>query len=69
MLGSLFIKFADELSVPGGGAFAVDRVMFSKKVNELIENHPNIEVMHQEVIIVPMEPRIIALGPLASARL
>jgi methylenetetrahydrofolate--tRNA-(uracil-5-)-methyltransferase len=61
MLGSLLIKCTDESSVPAGGAFAVYRVMFSKKVNELIEILPNIEDMHQEVITVPMELHIIAL--------
>jgi methylenetetrahydrofolate--tRNA-(uracil-5-)-methyltransferase len=69
MLGSLLIKCADESAIPTGGALAVDREMFSKKVSELIENHPNIEVIRQEVITIPNEPRIIASGLLTSARL
>jgi methylenetetrahydrofolate--tRNA-(uracil-5-)-methyltransferase len=43
--------------------------VFSKKVSELIENHPNIEVIRQEALTVPKEPCIIASGPLTSARL
>ena len=69
MLRSLLIKCADESAVPAGGALAVDREAFSKKVTEMIENHPNIDVIRQEVTAIPEEPCIIASGPLTSPRL
>jgi len=69
ILGSLLIKCADEAVVPAGGALAVDREAFSRKVSELIENHPYIEVIRQEVKAIPDGPCIIASGPLTSSKL
>jgi methylenetetrahydrofolate--tRNA-(uracil-5-)-methyltransferase len=69
ILGSLLIKCADETVVPAGGALAVDREAFSRKVSEMIENHPYIEVIRQEVMAIPDGPCIIASGPLTSSRL
>jgi methylenetetrahydrofolate--tRNA-(uracil-5-)-methyltransferase len=69
MLRSLLIKCAEESAVPAGGALAVDREVFSKKVTEMIENHPNIDVIRQEVTTIPEVPCIIASGPLTSPRL
>ncbi len=66
ILGSHLIKIAKEVSVPAGNALAVDRVLFSKKVQELIENNPKINVIREEVTELPEEPTIIASGPLTS---
>ena len=47
LLDSLVIKTADECRVPAGGALAVDRELFSKKITEAIKNNKNIEVIKQ----------------------
>lgn len=68
-LGSLLIQCADETMVPAGGALAVDRELFAKKVTSKIENHANIEIIHQEVKEIPADPTIVASGPLTSPKL
>ena len=65
-LDSVIIRFARKNSVPAGGALAVDREKFSANVTEFITNHPNIEVIHEEVTEIPQAPTIIASGPLTS---
>lgn len=73
-LDSLLIKVADETQVPAGQALAVDRVRFSERVTELIENNPLIEIIHKEVQNVDCCDDIdcedgiviIATGPLTS---
>ena len=69
ILGSHLISIAKEVSVPAGNALAVDRVLFSKKVCELIENNPKINVIRKEIKEIPDEPAIIASGPLTSENL
>ncbi len=68
-LGSLLIRCADETSVPAGGALAVDRNLFAQQVTTRIENHPNIELVRQEIRHIPDGTVIIASGPLTSPRL
>lgn len=70
-LDSLLIKIADETSVPAGQALAVDREGFSKKVTEVIEKNPLIEIIHKEVENVDFNDgiTIIATGPLTSEKL
>jgi len=68
-LGSLLLRCAEETAVPAGDALAVDRQAFAQRVTEIIEAHPNIEVVRQEVREIPDEPTIIASGPLTSPRL
>jgi len=66
-MGSLIIHCADKTSVPAGGALAVDREAFSRLVTDMINKHPNIEVVHEEVKTIPHEEvTIIATGPLTS---
>ena len=65
-LGSLIIASAEAAAVPAGGALAVDREVFSRKVTERISKHPNIELRRQEVTHIPDGPCIIATGPLTS---
>lgn len=66
-LGSLIIHAADMHAVPAGGALAVDRDKFSKSVTSLLENHPNVEVIREEIEEIPTEgPVVIATGPLTS---
>lgn len=65
-IGSLIMTCADENKVPAGSALAVDREKFSLDVTKKIQNHPNIEVLSEEVDHIPEEPCIIATGPLSS---
>ena len=68
-LNSLLIKCADETSLPAGGALAVDRELFAHKVTSAIENHPNIDVIREEITEIPKSTSIIATGPLTSTKL
>ena len=66
MHDSLIISVADQTRVPAGGALAVDRELFSKKITETLKNHQNITVFAREVSEIPEGPTIIATGPLTS---
>ncbi|MEG0403109.1 MAG: methylenetetrahydrofolate--tRNA-(uracil(54)-C(5))-methyltransferase (FADH(2)-oxidizing) TrmFO [Anaerorhabdus sp.] len=63
---SLIMKIADETKLPAGSALAVDREEFSRRITETIMNHPNIEVILDEVSEIPSGPCILATGPLTS---
>ena len=53
-----------------GGALAVDREVFSAKINSLIENNSNIKIIREEVETIPTDnPCIVASGPLTSEKL
>ena len=66
LLDSLIIKMARKHAVPAGGSLAVDRINFSKDITEYIQNHPLVEVVHEEVTTLPIGPTIVASGPLTS---
>ena len=67
ILGSDLIKIADECKVGAGGALAVDRHLFSARINALIEQNPNIKVIREEITSIPTDfPTIIASGPLTA---
>ena len=68
-MDSVFIRAADECSVPAGGALAVDRHEFAAKVTEYVKNHPNVTVMNEEMTEIPEGPTVIATGPLTSPEL
>ncbi len=69
-MGSLTLLCAQESRVPAGSALAVDRELFSTLVSQRLENHPNVEIIRQEVEEIPTnEPCIVASGPLTSASL
>lgn len=65
-LGSFIIEAADATKIPAGGALAVERGAFSRYITERIKNHPNIEVICEEVKTVPEDNCIIATGPLTT---
>ncbi|NME36146.1 MULTISPECIES: methylenetetrahydrofolate--tRNA-(uracil(54)-C(5))-methyltransferase (FADH(2)-oxidizing) TrmFO [Fusobacterium] len=70
LFGSLLIKIADEFRVPAGQALAVDRTLFSEKVTEILKNHPNIEIINEELKEIPMDKIVLlASGPLTSFEL
>lgn len=74
-LGSLIMRVADETSVPAGKALAVDRTLFSARITQIIEAHPGIELVRQEIkalnadvepLLAPFETIVMAAGPVAS---
>ena len=67
-LDSLIIRCADATQVPAGGALAVDRDKFSEMITETIKNHPNINVIEEEITQIPKGdiPVVVATGPLTS---
>lgn len=69
-LDSLIIKVADETSVPAGGALAVGREMFARRITEIIDGESNIEIVREEVEKIPKnQVVIIASGPLTTKQL
>ena len=64
-LGSIVLQAADEARIPGGSALAVDRVVFSARVQERVLGHPNVTLVRGEVTELP-SPGIVATGPLTS---
>lgn len=65
-LGSMLLGCAEAASLPAGGALAVDRELFARLVTERIEQHPNIQIVREEIKDIPKTPTIIASGPLTS---
>jgi len=71
-LGSALLKIADETAVPAGHALAVDRVEFSRRINEAIAAEAGIRVIREEVTSLDgnaddgTQLTIIATGPLTS---
>lgn len=69
-LGSIIMECADNTSVPAGGALAVDRTGFASMVTARVCNHPNIELVRQEVTeLVDENPVVVATGPLTSEQM
>ncbi len=70
MLHSLVIRVADEVRVPAGAALAVDRERFAQRITEVLESHPNVRILREEITEVPSDcVCVIATGPLTSDRL
>lgn len=66
-VGSLILACADETAVPAGGALAVGREAFARRVTRRIESHPHIILRREEVTAIPPAGVvIIATGPLTS---
>lgn len=71
-LNSPLMTIADTCRVPAGKALAVDRNLFSKQVTQLIESHPKIHLIREEVsslstsFLEKYDRVIVATGPLAS---
>lgn len=70
LLNSLVMKVSNNHKVEAGSSLAVNRDTFSKEITDIINNHPNIEVIHDEVIKFNLDDLIIvATGPLTSDNL
>ena len=71
-LGSVIMEAADATKVPAGGALSVDRKGFSQYITDKVTNHPNINVIHEELEEIPYEENaltIVASGPLTAGKL
>jgi methylenetetrahydrofolate--tRNA-(uracil-5-)-methyltransferase len=66
LLDSLVMKAAEVAKVPAGSALAVDRLVFSEYITNYIRSNPLIEVIDEELTVLPESPCIIATGPLTS---
>ncbi|MCA9536616.1 MAG: methylenetetrahydrofolate--tRNA-(uracil(54)-C(5))-methyltransferase (FADH(2)-oxidizing) TrmFO [Myxococcales bacterium] len=65
--GSLVMRVGTETQVPAGGAFAVDRELFSAEMTRRIDAHPMIERVATEVETIPeARPVVLATGPLTG---
>lgn len=70
MMNSLLLQIADNVSVPAGAALAVDRILFSQSITNVLSNHPNIEIVREEVTNLTADGiTILSSGPLTSAAL
>ena len=67
LAGSLLLAAAGQAAIPGGSALCVDRTEFSRRVTDLIEGAPSIEVIRREVTAIEGNgPVVVATGPLTS---
>lgn len=66
-MNSIIMEAADNTRVPAGSALAVDREAFSAYITERVKNHPNINVISEEVTSIdPDAITVVATGPLTS---
>jgi len=68
LMDSLIIKAAEASRVPSGSALAVDRQVFSQKVEQLLQEFSNIAIIREEVKEI-QDFSIVACGPLPSKAL
>ena len=67
-LNSLIMTVADKERVPAGGALAVDREAFSQNIERMLQQHPFVQIQHEEVVSCDSTwPCVlVATGPLTS---
>ena len=68
----LIISIGDKSRIPAGSAMAVDRMQFSSRITELIENNSLITIIQKEITDLKQlkeDHVIIASGPLTSNKL
>lgn len=73
-LNSFVLKMGKECSVPAGGALAVDREMFSERIENMLRSHPHIEWV-DEIVEDPLKTQekfkadavLISTGPISHA--
>ncbi|MCL1790715.1 MAG: methylenetetrahydrofolate--tRNA-(uracil(54)-C(5))-methyltransferase (FADH(2)-oxidizing) TrmFO [Peptococcaceae bacterium] len=69
-LDSLVMAVADSVSVPAGGALAVDRDLFAQEITNRVTVLPGVTVCREELTILPEQGVVIvATGPLTSESL
>jgi methylenetetrahydrofolate--tRNA-(uracil-5-)-methyltransferase len=71
--GSLILTCAEATKVPAGGALAVDREAFGRRVTEALRGHPGVHIEARVVERIPEaspdNPVILATGPLTGDEL
>ena len=67
MAGSLIMEAAGASTVPAGSALAVDRDLFAKFITGRLASHENIEIIRDEITMLPEGLAILATGPLTSS--
>jgi len=55
LLDSLVIRAAGESAIPAGTALAVDRLLFSRRVEEMLTSFAGLEIIRKEVKSIPRE--------------
>jgi methylenetetrahydrofolate--tRNA-(uracil-5-)-methyltransferase len=66
-MASLVMEAADATAVPAGRALAVDRMQFSRYIENKLQALSSLRIFRQEIIAIPEEsPLIIASGPLTA---
>jgi methylenetetrahydrofolate--tRNA-(uracil-5-)-methyltransferase len=69
-LGSLIMQAAEIAKVPAGSALAVDREIFSNEVEKLLQSNDNIEIIREQIDILPDDGlTIVSTGPLTAMEL
>jgi methylenetetrahydrofolate--tRNA-(uracil-5-)-methyltransferase len=69
-MGSLIMAAADASRVPAGGALAVDRAAFARRITMTLEADPRVEIRRAHVEAIPEGgPAILATGPLTDGPL
>jgi len=69
-MGSVVVQAAEAHAVPAGGALAVDREGYGLALTRLVSEHPNVQVIHEEVERLPEEGVVVvASGPLTTESL
>lgn len=68
-MNSHLLRIAQSVAVPAGGALAVDRVEFARRVTQTLYAHPNITFVRKRIDNIPDGPCILAPGPLAHGQL
>ncbi|WP_163338340.1 methylenetetrahydrofolate--tRNA-(uracil(54)-C(5))-methyltransferase (FADH(2)-oxidizing) TrmFO [Desulfopila sp. IMCC35008] len=69
---SLIMNVAEKCKVPAGKALAVDRELFAREITSILHDHPDIEIVREEISTIPepgKDPIILATGPLTSEKL
>ena len=70
LMNSLIMSAAYETQVPAGSALAVNREEFSSYITEKISNHPNINLISEEVTSFDEDTvTVIATGPLTDGKM
>ena len=65
-LDSLIMRAADKNRVAAGGALAVDREGFARDITDTLTHHPLVEVVREEVTVIPSGTVVLACGPVCS---
>lgn len=69
LLDCVLLPIAEKFCVPAGNALAIDRNKFAENITKIVEDHPNINVVREEVKNICPGKTIIATGPLTSEAL